>query len=113
MGALAARRAPADGATFVRDSIACNDGRRIAPIARSLLAFDSRPWLRELRCPALVVAGTDDATTPLRHAQELVAGLPNAELRLIPTGGHWLVKTHSDQLLDIVVPWLAKQGVAA
>jgi pimeloyl-ACP methyl ester carboxylesterase len=113
MAALAARRARADDATFVRDSIACNDGRRIAPIARSLLAFDSRPWLRELRCPALVVAGAADTTTPLRHAQELVAGLPNAELRVIPRGGHWLVKTHSTELLDIIVPWLAKQGVAA
>jgi hypothetical protein len=32
---------------------------------------------------------------------------------MIPRAGHWLVKTHTDDLLDILVPWLAKQGVAA
>jgi pimeloyl-ACP methyl ester carboxylesterase len=113
MGALAARRAPASDAAFVRDTIATNDGRRIAPIARSLLAFDSRPWLHEVNCPALVVGGAADATTTPRHAHELAAGLPNAELLMIPRAGHWLVKTHTDDLLDILVPWLAKQGVAA
>jgi pimeloyl-ACP methyl ester carboxylesterase len=60
-----------------------------------------------------VVAGTADTTTPPRHAHELAAGLPNAEQRMIPHAGHWLVKTHTDALLDILVPWLAKQGVAA
>jgi 3-oxoadipate enol-lactonase len=113
MGALAARRAPACDAAFVRDTIAPNDGRRIASIARSLLAFDSRPWLHEVECPALVIAGAADATTTPRHAHELAAGLANADLQVIPRAGHWLVKTHTDTLLDILVPWLAKQGVTA
>jgi 3-oxoadipate enol-lactonase len=107
------RGAPADAFAFVRDAIAANDGRRIAPIARSLLDFDSRSWLNEIACPALVVAGAEDTTTPPRRARELVTGLPNAELHVIPRAGHWLVKTHTAALLDVVVPWLARQEVAA
>jgi pimeloyl-ACP methyl ester carboxylesterase len=107
------RSAPADAFAFVRDAIATNDGRRIAPIARSLLSFDSRPWLKEIACPALVVTGAADTTTPPRRACELADGLANAQLHIIPRAGHWLVKTHTTALLDIVVPWLARQEVPA
>jgi 3-oxoadipate enol-lactonase len=107
------RGTSADAYAFVRETIATNDGRRIAPVARSLLPFDSRPWLHEIACPALVVAGGLDAITPVRCARELAGGLPNAELRVLPHAGHWLVKTHTDALLDIVLPWLATQEVAA
>jgi 3-oxoadipate enol-lactonase len=118
MGRLAAhtgcpRGTPADTYVFVRDAVATNDGRRIASIARSLLAFDSRDWLHEIACPALVVAGEADTTTPPHHAQELATRLPKAELRMIPHAGHWLLKTHTRALLDIVAAWLATQEVAA
>lgn len=107
------RGAPADAFAFVRDAIATNDGRRIAPIARSLLDFDSRSWLKEITCPTLVVAGAADITTTPRRARELADGLANAQLHVIPRAGHWLVKTHTTALLDIIMPWLARQEVAA
>jgi 3-oxoadipate enol-lactonase len=107
------RGTPSETYAFVRDSIATNNGRRIAPIARSLLNFDSRLWLKEIVCPALIVAGGADATTPPRHARELADGLTSAELHTIPGAGHWLVKTHTQALLDIVAPWLDAREVAA
>jgi pimeloyl-ACP methyl ester carboxylesterase len=118
MGRLAAhtgcpRGAPAEALAFVRDAIAANDGRRIARIARSLLDFDSRAWLQEIACPALVVAGTADTITPPRAARELADGLPNAQLHVIPRAGHWLVKTHTAALLEVLAPWLVQQEVAA
>jgi pimeloyl-ACP methyl ester carboxylesterase len=118
MGALAARAgcprgAPEDDYTFVREVIATNSGQRIAPVARALLAFDSRPWLGELACPALVVAGEADSTTPMHHAQELADSIPDARLHMIPRAGHWLVKTHTDALLEAILPWLAVHETAA
>src|SRR5262245_22876835 len=108
------RGAPADTFAFVSDAMATNDGRRIAPIARSLLFFDSRPWLKQITCPALVVAGAADTITPPRAARELASGLPNSQIHIIPRAGHWLVKTHTTALLDLVVPWLDRcVGVAA
>ncbi len=113
VGTLAGwRGASSDDSTFVHEVFAANSGQRVAAVARGLLAFDSRPWLHELACPALVVAGDSDAITPLRHARELAEGLPNADLRVIPRAGHWLVKTHAAGLLDIVLPWLAEQESA-
>jgi len=113
MGALAARRAPAADSAFVRDVLAANSGERVAPVARALLAFDSRAWLPRLRCPALVVGGARDTTTPPHHARELARLLPNARLSVLPDAGHWLVKTHAGDLLDVVLPWLAEQEADA
>ncbi len=109
MGRLAARRVPAGSSGFVRDVIAANRGERVAPAARALLSFDSRAWLSALACPALVVAGGRDITTPLHHAHELATALPNASLRTLPQAGHWLVKTHSQALAELVLPWLETQ----
>ena len=89
--------------------IAANQGGRVAPAVRALLSFDSRAWLPTLNCPTLVVAGGQDRTTPAQHARELVAGLPAARLHVLPQADHWLVKTHSQALLDILTPWLAQQ----
>jgi pimeloyl-ACP methyl ester carboxylesterase len=113
MGALAVRRAPGCDPAFVRDVLAANHGQRVAPVARAVLSFDSRAWLPELACPALVVAGERDTTVPVHHARELARLIPNAQLRTLPNAGHWLVKTHADALLDILLPWLGAQEVAA
>jgi 3-oxoadipate enol-lactonase len=80
---------------------------------RLLASFDSRPWLRQLDVPALVVAGANDDVTPVQQARELAAGLPRASLAVIPGAGHWLVETHPDRLLGVVMPWLQQQEVAA
>jgi pimeloyl-ACP methyl ester carboxylesterase len=113
MGKLVARRVPPGSSAFVRDIIAANRGDRVAPAARALLSFDSRAWLPKLACPALVVAGDRDSTTPMHHARELARLLPNASLHTLPQAGHWLVKTHSQALLDVVLPWLAAREVRA
>jgi pimeloyl-ACP methyl ester carboxylesterase len=112
MGALAARRAPASDSAFVRDVIAANQGQRVAPVARALLSFDSRAWLPKLACPTLVIAGERDSTVPAHHARELARLIPNARVSTLPDAGHWLVKTHADQLLDVLLPWLREQEVA-
>ncbi|MBK9715902.1 MAG: alpha/beta hydrolase [Kouleothrix sp.] len=113
MAALAARGAPAGEAGFVHDVIAANHGGRVAPVARALLSFDSRSWLPELGCPALVVAGERDTTAPAHHARELARLIPRATLRILPHAGHWLVKTHADALVDALLPWLAELEVSA
>lgn len=94
---------------FVREIIAANDGRRVAPVARALLTFDSRPWLAMLACPTLVVAGGADVFAPPPYAHELAEGIPHAQLHVIPRAGHWLMRSHAGALLDILLPWLAAQ----
>ncbi|HXF37254.1 MAG TPA: alpha/beta hydrolase, partial [Actinomycetota bacterium] len=53
-----------------------------------LLATDLRPALEGVRAPALVVVGDHDRITPVRGAEALAAGLPEARLEVIPGAGH-------------------------
>jgi len=51
-------------------------------------AFDGRALLRRLRTPTLVVAGRDDAVTPVSCAEELARGIPGARLSVLEAAGH-------------------------
>jgi len=54
---------------------------------RELARTDLRPRLGEITSPTLVVCGErDEVNQPL--SRELAAGIPDAELRIIPGVGH-------------------------
>ena len=53
-------------------------------------SVDLRERLGEIRTATLVVAGADDATTPVAQARQLHAKIPGAALAIIPDAGHWL-----------------------
>jgi pimeloyl-ACP methyl ester carboxylesterase len=50
--------------------------------------IDSRPTLKDIRCPALVVVGDSDQLTPPERAAEIADGIPGAELVVVPECGH-------------------------
>ncbi len=49
---------------------------------------DRRPDLPRIAAPALVLVGAQDALTPPAMAEALAAGLPDAELVVLPGAGH-------------------------
>ena len=49
---------------------------------------DSRPTLASVRVPTLVLVGAEDALTTPERAREMVAGIANARLVVIPECGH-------------------------
>ena len=53
--------------------------------------FDVRERLGELHQRTLVLCGADDQMTPVRHAQFLANGIPNATLKIIPDAGHMVM----------------------
>lgn len=50
--------------------------------------FDGRNLLKQIQCPALVIAGEDDYITPLNLQKEMAALLPKGELATIADGSH-------------------------
>ncbi len=74
------------------------------------LAWENRTLPRELarlvpaysglRVPAVILAGVHDRLAPVQvHAVPLAAALPQAELRLLPDGGHQLHWTHPKEVV--------------
>src|SRR5262249_33665924 len=51
-------------------------------------AFDGRALLPRVTTPTLVVAGMDDAVTPVSCAAELARGIPGARLSVLEAAGH-------------------------
>ncbi len=49
---------------------------------------DSRPWLAQIACPTLVLAGEHDALCPVELHREIAAAIPGAELAIVPSCGH-------------------------
>jgi 3-oxoadipate enol-lactonase len=75
--------------------------KELAPAIRGVIERESVVGLLpEVRVPALVVSGTEDFARPPAWADELVAGLPNAELLRLEDAGHSPIL----EVPDIVVP---------
>jgi poly(3-hydroxyalkanoate) depolymerase len=54
----------------------------------AIAGWSSLRWLHRLGQPALIIAGEEDPSVPLRNARLLAARLPDARLHVVKGGGH-------------------------
>jgi len=106
-GAGGGQRLPAETAGWLQGILAANDKARMVAAVEAMKAFDSRPWLREIRSPTLVIAGAEDTAVPLAHARMLTQGIPGAQLRIVDGAGHTLIWTHAAIFVQLVEAFLA------
>jgi 3-oxoadipate enol-lactonase len=66
---------------------------------KEAMVFDSRRRLGEIRCPTLVVAGSNDTAVPMHHAKMLHDGIASSRLVVVDGADHALIWTHPDELL--------------
>jgi pimeloyl-ACP methyl ester carboxylesterase len=69
------------------------------------LATDYTDRLADIRCPVLVVHGTEDTSVPVAHAREAARRLPDATLVELPAG-HWVQRDHPERVLTAVTEFL-------
>jgi 3-oxoadipate enol-lactonase len=89
-------------AVWMQSILAANRAPAMRGAVGGLITFDSRPWLKEIRAPTLVVGGTHDKAVPRHHFDALVSGIPGAVGRLVDRADHTLVWTHARELADII-----------
>lgn len=77
----ALRRAAAAG-------VARTSRRAYTAAAAALVSFDVRDSLRRVRCPTMVVAGTDDRTVDIDTKDALARAIPGARWVVVPDSGH-------------------------
>ena len=71
--------------------------------------IDSRPHLKDIRCPTLVVAGRDDQLMPVELLQELADGIAGARLTVIEDCGHMAALEQPARVLAALVEWLERK----
>jgi 3-oxoadipate enol-lactonase len=70
------------------------NGIRATPVAGyagcclAISKLDLTARLKEIKCPALVIVGDQDAGTPPEMAREIQTNLPGSELTVIPSAAH-------------------------
>jgi aminoacrylate hydrolase len=74
----------------------------------AILAFDRSARLGSIKAPTLVICAADDNLVPLAHSRRLVAGIPGATLRVLPTGGHFPQAALTDTYNSVLFEFLEK-----
>ena len=93
-------------ANWLADLMASQDRTLMLTAWRETMAFDSRKRLAEIRCPTLVMAGSNDQGVPIHHAQMLHNGIRGSQLVIIKGADHALIWTHTDEFVRIMEEFL-------
>jgi pimeloyl-ACP methyl ester carboxylesterase len=69
-------------------------------------SFDRMSDLARIQVPALILAGTNDALTPVKYAEFMAAGIADHELHLIEGAGHMFVTERPCEVAKWIEAWL-------
>jgi pimeloyl-ACP methyl ester carboxylesterase len=84
--------------------------------ARLMLALNEHSaaaYLRDVRVPTLVTAGTRDLMTPIRTAEDLHRGIAGSELYVVPRGTHYTLTEFPVELHRGITAFLRRADPAA
>ena len=93
-------------ARWLADLMAGQDRTLMLTAWKETMAFDSRKRLAEIRCPTLVIAGSNDQGVPIHHAKMLHDGIHGSQLVIIDGADHALIWTHTDELVRVTEEFL-------
>ena len=58
---------------------------------RAYMGVDLTAQLDQIKCPVLLIHGETDTVIPFRGSEQLLSGLPNAQLVAVPNVGHMIL----------------------
>jgi pimeloyl-ACP methyl ester carboxylesterase len=67
---------------------------------------DSRPQLRDIHCPTLIVYGREDGIVSFAHQEELCDGIAGARLEVIEDCGHLVTLERPEAVNAVLRDWL-------
>jgi len=74
------------------------------------LSHDTRKLLGEIKAPTLVLVGQDDLILPRELSERLAAQIPDAELKVLPRGGHLAFYEEPELFNQAVMDFIDKQA---
>jgi pimeloyl-ACP methyl ester carboxylesterase len=93
--------------TFVGEMNARTSTEVVARYLRAIYTHARYPALEALRrTNVMVICGDQDALTPLAHSEEICRILPDAELVVVPDGGHVALMEHPELVNAALISFL-------
>ena len=77
--------------------------------------YSRREWLADcarIRCPVLVVAGSEDHFPTVAMSERVAATIPGARLEIIAGGGHFPNRTHRAEVQALIAAFLDEIGAS-
>ena len=74
---------------------------------------DARQHLPQVRCPALVLCGREDAWAPLARHEAMAAAIPGSTLAVIEECGHMAPMERPGEVAAALAAWLARVAAAS
>lgn len=68
--------------------------------------IDSRPSLKRIRCPTLVIAARNDGLMPVELLEELAHGIPGARLAIVEDCGHMAPIEQPEKVVELLREWI-------
>lgn len=69
--------------------------------------IDSRPHLKDIRVPTIVIAAREDQLMPVELLQELAGGIPGARLAIVEDSGHMASIEQPEEVARLLREWIA------
>lgn len=115
---------------FFSEEFLAHEPDRTRLLMRGVAAHRAPPWslvgqflaaglhdraldLHRIAAPTLVIHGERDVLVPVANAHRLAAGIPDAELQIVPGAGHAVELERPGETLAIVREWLARRSPVA
>lgn len=76
----------------------------------AMACFGRSSSLRRVRAPTLVLHGSEDAMSPPGNARLLAAGIPGAELCIVPGAGHAVPLEHPEATARLLLDWVRRHA---
>jgi 3-oxoadipate enol-lactonase len=96
----------------IRDMLLSTPVDGYAACCAAVELMDLRQQLRDIQAPTLVVAGTHDPT-PLEHAEQIAAAIPDAKLVILDDVAHMVAVQRPDDVTAILADFFAQQDGTA
>ena len=93
-------------ANRLADVIRSQDLKLMLIAWRQMMLFDSRKRLAGIRCPTLVIAGSNDKGVPTHHAKMLHDGIVGSKLVIINGADHALIWAHPGEFMRMTDEFL-------
>ena len=74
----------------------------------ALSLFNVKRRLGEIRCPVLVITGSEDRMMPPENSRLLAGGIPGAELYMVEGAGHCFFFEQPDEVNRVLTGFFTK-----